>query len=248
MRKGDTNRGEEFIYKLSLNEEFEKDIAATRAAFGIPERGIKTTKEEWIWSHSDAMDTFEYFDTLKKFCQSHKIPMGYEHSLESYILYGINSKLKLAEPTVARIVHPQKIKLTALKNSIEGYYQRHGEPYAKILVFGNGSKSDVLRYIEKNWSDVEDVLKKQGWNKLRKIKKTIYKERNIFIKQLWRKSINDLQELADQRDSAGAPHNSRYRDLLIQIILKKEFGEIGEGYIRKISSKNLFALLLYSRD
>jgi hypothetical protein len=153
--------------------------------------------------------------------------------IDDYIFFGeIRSKAnKQLPPSVVfeRYAHRADMNL----GDVEEFYKETGEPYAKLFILGNASKSDVLDYINKNWEKVEEILTEQrGIRKV--VRKTIYKKRNREIKEWWHKPIAELRKEADKIDPERAPHISGCKELLIKKILRKEYGYIGENYIKKI--------------
>ena len=54
-------------------------------------------------------------------------------------------------------VLPPAHTLDADDVDLEDFYKEHKEPYAKILVFGDNTKSEVLGYLEQNWDEVEKI-------------------------------------------------------------------------------------------
>ncbi|MDD5760360.1 MAG: hypothetical protein PHI06_14935, partial [Desulfobulbaceae bacterium] len=164
-------------------------------------------------------------DTWDRLCKKYRIPFAYAFYLHDYISY--SRTFPDHDVSFVTIGQPTKHTFEPFDPDHEGYYQRRGEPYAKLLISGDGHKSDVLKYIENNWDKIEDILKEQGWTRPKKIRKTINKDRNRLVKQLWLCSTKELQKLADLNDT-------KYKDRLIQKVLKKRGISLSEGYIRKL--------------
>lgn len=221
MRKSDRpNPGEEFFYKLSLGPEFEKDLRRERIGIGIPKNGFKTKEEQQYWLRKNSKKIITISTVWQRLRARYKIPKSYLFPyLNSYLFFG---KIPNWKPPVAQIGSP----VDNLENDIENYID---EPYAKVIIFGNATKSDAIKFITEEWDNIEKILKKQGWSRPPKIRRTIHKERNILIKQLWRKPKRGLQKELNSITTQ--------KELLIQRILKKRgFVDVNEGYIRKMSS------------
>lgn len=232
MKKGDRpNPGEELLYHLSGNQEFQQDLLKARKFLGIPEEGFPDEDmcKKWL-KDGNALDLLSadlYFQ------KKYKISIAYRFYIDDYIFFGeIRSKVnKQLPPSVVfeRYAHRADMDL----GDVEEFYKETGEPYAKLFILGNASKSDVLDYINKNWEKVEEILTEQrGVRKV--VRKTIYKKRNLDIVKWCGKTIIELRNEANRIDPEHAPHKSNYKELLIQKILRKKYGYIGESYIKKI--------------
>ena len=228
MKKGDgPNPGVEFLYKLYGEQGFRQDIIGARKHLGIPEGGfIEDGMDEKWMKDNHIFDLMAVESYLQK---KYKISIAYIWQLSDYIFFGeIRNKANMKIPpsvVIEKYAHRKDIGL----GDVEEFYKETAEPYVKLYILGNASKSDILGFINKNWKEIEDVLVEQRGER-RMIRTTTYKGRNQLIKELICKSIEELQKEAES--------HSRYKDLLIQkILLKRGFGAVNEGYIRKMGSK-----------
>lgn len=218
------NPGVEIFHKLSLKEEFGKDLIEARKVLGIPERGFKEQVERLNW-YEQPHDSLLLIDMWLKLRKKHKIPLAHMLALEDYLFFDRAGAITQQIPEPALILPPAHT-LDEDDPDMEEFYSRNDEPYVKLIIPGSSTKSDILDFLRENWSRVEDVLKQQGWTRPRRIRKTEEenRKRDKRIKELWRKTKKELGN-----------EDAHYKDLLIQKILKQEgFGDVNEGYIRKV--------------
>jgi hypothetical protein len=72
----------------------------------------------------------------------------------------------------------------------------------------NASKRDVLDFIEKNWSNVENLLKKSTDYKKRNIRTRKYDDRDKFIiEQSNEKTANEIVRMVNDNDLFGSKQN-----------------------------------------
>lgn len=240
-RKGDkkVNPGEEYLYKLSLDPKFNEDLITERINLGIPQDGFTIDSNDFSnWLKTSGKDVVDITDVWNNISKKYKISSLFSSYLNDYLFFGKNrthEKINI----VARILPPTKQDFESIDFDMdaEKHLQLRNEPYARLIIFGNGRKSDVIKYIEKNWGEVENVLKQQGWTPRPVIRRTQFKERNKLIKELLQKTTSELQKIANSKNKIKT--NIKYKDLLIQQILKNEgYNHISEGYIRKMNSSN----------
>jgi hypothetical protein len=221
MKKGDRpNPGEEFLYKLSGDKEFQQDVYKARIQLRIPPEGYadKEMRHDWLKKH----DVFDLLAIEMHLQKKYKISIAFQYHLDDYIFFGKTHKE--TNKTIAPVVidtYAHKMDL----GDVEEFYKKTGEAYAKLFILGNSSKSEVLSFINTNWEKIESILREQRGEK-KVLRKTIYKERNQRIKKLWRMPTKELQKMAGS--------DSSYKDSLIQKILENEGVHVTDGYIRKI--------------
>jgi len=231
--KGDTlNKGEEFLYKMFLDPAFQNDLEISREFLGIPKGGFDKEEErqQWFESENKKENTEpKAMSEILRIQKKYKIPVSYLFGLNDYLFFNDARNMSWQKFSVATILPPAHT-LDSDDVDLEDFYRDNSEPYAKLLIFGNGTKNDVINYIRKYWKEVEEILKKQDWKPQGKVRKTIYKDRNRLIKELWHTPANEL------RKETGT--TTTFKDLLIQQVLKKRgYGEIDDGYIRKLCKK-----------
>ena len=215
MKRGDSiNSGVEFFYKLSLRPEFQQDLIDIRKRLGISEKGyinLETRKKLWIdFKHANILELLGEEIYLKK---RYEIPFPYWQFIDDYIFFGkptnaLNNDLPMA------MLSPTK--------EIEEFYQEMNEPYITLLIFSNATKTKLADFIRKNWKEIE-IEKQKG----KRIRKAIYKDRNLLIKKLWQKSTKELQQ------EFGLTGKNK-EHLIVEIVGKKEMGTLKNGYIRKM--------------
>lgn len=236
MPKGDrSNPGEEFLYKLSLKPEFQLDLINARKRLEIPDNGFSNGQEKTN-RFKQPLKIILFISTLESLSRDYKIPKPYIGILDRYVCFNDVFSKKQGLPDVASIEPPAGM-LKPTDINMESYYWESAQPYAKLLIFGSSRKSDVIKFIEKNWNKVEEILKKQGWTRPKTVRRTLFKKRNQRIKELYMiRSVEELQKIADPEGDQETSTKQRY--LLIQNILRKEgYGEVDDGYIRKMGSK-----------
>lgn len=232
MKKGGINKGDEFIYKLTFNDEFVKDIEVARIRFKIPQRGVTTEEEYQKIVDAGVLEDINAVKLVGSIKRKFKIPLAYSPALECYLFFGADKNYLAGEP------EPDFVSIQSPRdNFFEKLLDEKDAAYVKILVLENGTKNDVLKCIENKWHEVEEIFKKQGATKPKRVRQTPNKERTWRIRELWRKPINELRRTAETVDPARKPFDRTPKDILIQIILRSEFGQIDDGYIRKIGPK-----------
>ena len=119
---------------------------------------------------------------------------------------------------------------------IEKLYDATSEPYVKLFIFANASKTKVVNFIKKNWREIELTLN-INIHKDKRTRETIYKKRNQTIRELWREPLKELQREAKINEATII---TKERDLLIaRILIKRGLAEkeLSGGYIRKIANE-----------
>ncbi|MFA5124453.1 MAG: hypothetical protein WC473_01320 [Patescibacteria group bacterium] len=231
MAKGEqANRSEEYLYKLSLNDKFQADVLELRRILGIPSEGVKDQDDRQKCFADTTKDIF-VLDALFYLQEKYKVPLDYVFHLDDFIFFGKSTgDKKFQLPgyyySSAKIL-PPKHTLEPDDVDLEEFYKDHKEPYVKILVFGDSTKSEVLGYLNQNWNQVEKILTQQGWKPQKRVRKTVHKERNRLIKELYKKTKKELEK------EYGT--TSQSKELLISKIMDKlGYGYVDDGYIRKI--------------
>ena len=224
--KGDgPNAAEEFLHRLSLREDFRKELLRARKILGIPQEGFFDEEAEKEWN-GDALELLETWMDLMKI---YKIPVPYQPMLNDYLFF--NKAVHHVRSSVLVVDVPSFDGETDL----EELYKGMGEPYAKVLIFKNATKSAVLKEIKKNWWTIAGVLNILGTKKKR-VRETKNKERNIFIYNLWRKSSHELREELSKLGVDLPP--KLYKENLIQRILAaRGYGNVGIATIKKTPSR-----------
>ncbi len=223
------NHAEEYLYKLSTKTKFGELLTEVRRKMDIPIDGIGETIE-WKKEHekllNDPKKAFDLliFTELAQF--KYKIPLAYSPYISVYLCFGFIPN-EFEEPFGVRVLAPSYMaNLDDLYGEKEIHKYFPHEPYARLIVFGTSTKSEVIKFIEENWDEVEEVFKKQGWSRPKKIRQTVHKKRNYLVQGLWHKPTNELREIAGLK--------SGYKDTLIQKILSDQGIQMTEGHIRKL--------------
>jgi|SRR3989338_2614191 len=174
------NPAEEFLYNLSLRRDFQRDLQLNRLVLDIPQMGFTKEEERQKWFKSQkGLEGLNYLSVTQLIAEKYKIPLDYQIGLDSYIFFGDDRILQMTNQWGLAQILPPAHTLEADDVDLERSYQEEKEPYAKIIVPGNSSKEEILKYIRKNWNKVEEILKKQGWTPKKRIRRTIYKERKV---------------------------------------------------------------------
>jgi hypothetical protein len=219
------NPGEELFYKLSLKAGFQNDLEKARRLLQIPKDGFTNEDEHFLWQCSPGKPKLS-FAVIFRLREKYKIPISYLHLLSSYLHFGEARAVTQEKQDVLSVLPPAHL-LEPGSFDLESYYREHNEPYVRLIILGNGTKSAVLKSIDDNWGEIEAMLKGQGVTRPKRVRETKYKKRNKRIKELWRKTKKELGN-----------ENATYKDSLIRAILKREgFGDVDDGYIRKIGSE-----------
>jgi len=239
--KGDApNPGEEFFYKLSLRPDFNQFLIDFRKKVGIPKNGLGRAgkwEEKWDRLISKSNIAFHILVSAEHVQTRYKIPKAYAQFIRFYICFGYIPD-EFNKSDIARICPPVHILSPGNideEQELRSYFSY--EPYAKILIFESGSKSDVLKFIKENWSAVEKIIEKQRGFSRKRVRKTIYKYRGQVVKKLWRKPLKELQRKA-KTDETTIMTNER--DLLVAKILVKlglAKKELSGGCIRRIANE-----------
>lgn len=228
------NPGEEFFYKLSLKAAFEEDLIAARQKLKIPSEGFADEEEHLIWQSKPGNPRLR-FDITFHLQKKYGIPLAYLQLLNAYLLFG-ETRIVIKEKQSIVTILPPAYLYSPGSLDMEDYLREHNEPYVRVLILGNGRKSDVLKSIENSWDEIEEYLKSQGWTRPKKVRTTIHKDRNKLIKKLWRKPIQELRDEVRSYDPNNK-YEPKYREILIQRILKhRGYGTVPDTTIKKIGS------------
>lgn len=226
-----TNKAIELLYELSLRDDFQKDIRKARKLLKIPLYGFKSVEEK---NNGDPFDAFSFTATMLNLLEKYQIPDVYWVPLQEYLefdrLETKEDQIKLVG-FVDRWVHREDDR----SDPMEEWYKYRKQPFVKLIIFGNNTKSDVHAFIDKNWKIMEEILTEQGDEPKRvRRKKDENKERDRIIIELSKKTKKELNAGLKRK----LTHGAKYKELLIQAKMEElGYGEINEGYIRKIISK-----------
>ncbi len=230
MKKGDRpNPGEEFLYKLDGQAKFHDVLLNWRKIIGIPDQGLgKEVKWEKEWERliSNDRTAVKIMAAAQNLQWKFKIPMTYFRFIYLYLCFGYVPSEFWGENEFVKILKPDSLLNPGGDNEEKDLITIFREPYVKLLIPGTSRMSDVTDYLTKHWNKVEEILKLQGWEKPKPIRKTIHKQRNLLIKELWRKPTRELQKEAE--------FVSSYKERLIQKIMRKKGYKMTEGQIRKL--------------
>jgi len=234
MKKGDgPNAGEEFFYKLSRSREFQQDLIRARKQLGIYEKGFSDPRtREKLWIKNKHADMFGLFGIELHLKEKYKIPTPYWQFIDDYIFFGqivSTTKNKIPVAMVAPNTPPGF-------GSIEDFYDANNEPYVKLFIFNNASKTKVVDFVKNNWREIELGLNINIHN-TKRVRTTIYKKRNRTIRELWKVPLVELQREAQ---TGGDKIITKERDLLVSKILVKRGltpSELSGGTIRRIANE-----------
>jgi hypothetical protein len=239
MEKGDnkTNKAIEFLYKLSTRSDFINDIKEIKKKLKIPDNGFKAIDDQERLKWFKKTNTL---DLMKKYLfirEKYSIPIAYNSVLQEYIETG-KLETKRKQDELSAFIDP----VAHIKNTgnAEDYFREIGEPFAKIIILGNNSKTDVINFIDNNWEKIEDVFLEQGHIVGKRVRKSTNKNRDSLIIELSRKPIKELRDRLIKKGGSfikGEPKENIISKLLpLENKTKPYYAK--SGYIRKIIQKN----------
>src|SRR3989344_8778353 len=163
--KGDgqkTNKASEFLYRLSLDQDFQEDIEFLRKRFEITPVPIKVLHSEnrpnWITQENST----EWFVAILEIMKKYSIPQPFYVPLTEFI--------ETNDPDAtytSRLDHVGFIDRYAYRKEMgsvidnEKFFIDRGVPFVKIILFGNNSKTDVKNFIDSKWKEIEKILEEQ---------------------------------------------------------------------------------------
>lgn len=240
MKKGGkkTNKAIELLYKLSFRDDFKQDIEQTRHMLGIPKKGFKNMKYEdnlkWI---KDKKTAVNFNKMTFSFIEKYSIPHSYHWMFQEYLQTGKLETRQTGNEQVA-FIDPTAHKTEFPLGFLDYHYRKSGEPFVKLFIFGNNSKTDVKKFIDKYWKNIEDSFLEQGCKLGKRVRKTINKDRDILIIKLSKKPIKELRKKLEQKGGSFLKSDSR-DDIISKLLIlesPKSF-RAKSGYIRKIIQK-----------
>ena len=227
-----TNKAIEFLYRLSLEDDFQNDIKKIRISLGIPPDGYAAPEDRSAGvRRSDSMVFFASMMSLMKKCE---IPQAYWCALQHYLEmnnFEIREKPIDLIGFIDRWVHRDDDKNAPSEN----WFKYKKEPFVKIILFGNNSKSDVHAFIDKNWWLIEEILLEQG-SEFKRVrgKKDENRPRDSLIIKLAKESREHLITGLKQK-----PLNpkSKYKNTLIRLRIEELGYNVSDESIGKIIFK-----------
>ena len=222
-----TNKAIELLYRLSLRVDFQKDIEKARIILNIPSHGFSSYRERQ--ESINNIDSILFTDQILNILKKYKISLAYYVPLQEYLEMGkIKTKTKQEEfvAVIDDFAHRNDID----SGNLEEFYREFGEPFAKVLILGNSTKSDVIDFINRNWNKIQSILAEQGNNPNQRIrkKKDKNKDRDKNIIELSKETTENLKK------QLGNPIGTLYKEDLIKKIMERDGYHISDGYIRKI--------------
>ncbi len=232
MKKGDdTNPGEERFYKLWLSPSFKQDILEARKNLGITEIGYREQKtREELWIKFKKTKILELLGEEIRIKEKYKIPTPYFDFIDDYIFFG-KPMNALREKSPVALLSPTK--------ELEEFYNEIYEPTAKLLIFESATQEKVIEFVKKNWREIELTLNKNIHDNKR-VRKTLNKERNQLIRELWKKPIAELQgEVIGVSKNNDVPTTRERDSLVAKILVIRNITpkELRGGFIRKIAKQ-----------
>lgn len=238
--KGDnkTNKAIEFLYNLSLNDNFIKDINEAKKFLKIPEKGFKGfTDDDRLKLINNKKTAMDLMGAILHLAKKYSIPLAYHSVFQEYIETG-KLETKRRQDEFVAFIDPTAHRTDFNPGHVEDYYNATGEPFAKLIILGNNSKTDVMNFIDKNWEKIEEVFLEQGHDVNKRVRNKIYKNRDAQIIILSKKSPQELRQ--ELKSSNVEIIGINYKEDLIRKLLKLDkYGgsSVSSGYIRKILGK-----------
>ncbi len=211
-----TNKAIEFLYNFTFDDDFIKDVKEARKLLE---------------------NQVAFFGFSMHILKKYSIPLAYSQVLQEYIKSGNLETTRTQDEFVA-FIDPTAHKTDFEPANAEDYYRINGEPFAKLIILGNNSKTDVMNFIDKNWSKIEDVFLEQGHDINKRVRHKAYKKRDQQIITFSRKKIKELRDELKLNDIEII--GTKYKEDLISKLLKlNKYGNfsVTSGYIRRIISK-----------
>lgn len=240
MAKGDgPNPAEEMLFRLSLDTDFTNDLKRARKSLGVPSGGLDPgDKLRWLQKNrARGLDLLAVEFNLQK---KYGIPLAFQLLLTDYILCNKPTRKNIPKDPPVLIDKYAHVKDDPRRSNMEDLYMEFGEPFVKLFIFGGGTKTEVLDFIKKNWSEIECLLVEQGAaprNATSRVRKVLYKDRDRIIRELWKWPAKALrQEILALGGEMPSPRMRFFKDILVRKLLQLKYDiRVSESYIRKIS-------------
>jgi hypothetical protein len=167
-----------------LRDDFQADIQAARDDLGIPKSGFQNAQERELWANK--LNGLDFFSVISHLLEKYSISVAYYVPLQEYIelnkLQTNTHQIDLVA-MIDEYAHKED-----LESPIEDLYREWRQPFVKMILFGNGSKSDVHDFIDKNWKHIEDIFLEQGKQIGQRVRVKREKERDRLIIELSKQS------------------------------------------------------------
>jgi hypothetical protein len=226
-KKGGVQKAVEAIKKLVFNKGFRADIRKSRQMLGIPPDGFLEWEEANDFARKNTMDLFGHTVGL---LEKYDLPLTYWIELSRYIESNNPETGRTAADTTIAIEYPDSEYSTDLGKLYTGFKQ----PYVKVYILDASSKEEVAAQINKNWKEIEQSLRNQGWQDrgTRSAKNWL---RDSRILQLSEKNKDELEEMLE-----GNPGVYTNKVDLIAAIMHQEHGYSGvtNEIVKKITTHN----------
>jgi hypothetical protein len=238
--KGDkkTNKAIELLHSLYFRDDFMQDLEQTRQILKIPKKGFKNMKYgdnlKWI---KDKKTAVNFNKMTFSFMKKYSIPHRYHWVFQEYLQTGKLETRQTGNEQVA-FIDPTAHKAEFPLGLLDYHYRASGEPFVKLFIFGNNSKTDVKNFIDKYWKNIEDSFLEQGCKLGKRVRKTINKDRDILIIKLSKKPIKELRKKLERKGGEVSKSDSK-EDIISKLLIlerPKPF-RAKSGYIRKIIQK-----------
>lgn len=216
---------EEIVNRVTKRIGFQKDMKIIRKTFDIPENGFINHQlaERW-WKNKLNIDFYKALDGI---IIEHKLPLGSQNLLESYILINdFNFLPKL--PNDFFNCEFEEQNLYQEKTPLEKKWDKSGKKYIRVYINEDCSLPMTKKYLETHWQ---------------------YIKKYIFLKtkgqKIIRRSRNDKRDelvwyyYQQTREKLGLKRGD-YKDIKVAKILDSEHGV-------KISPENVRIIALRVR-
>lgn len=247
---GGDKRAKEIFARALKRKSFKETIKVLRQKYWISPNDYLTEQEadNWICTREFAVirttllndssegklvkEWLELDEDLSLILKEYDLPATMRYILRYYFLTDkLDSRSKLPFFSCA-LAYPTVVSDHIF--SEETYWRQSAEKYIRLLIHSSASKPMVLEYVEKNWGEIESMLRsdkvKKSKQKSKRIRTSPKAERNTIIFRLY--------ETASNEELGMKPEVNKYRDIAIAKRMNKMgYPEVTPEIVRNVASK-----------
>lgn len=218
MKKGDT-KSDEIFFRLTLKEDFQKEVAECRTVFGIPNKGFPPDEEAKNWHRHLPFDVYGAFlRRLEAILESRNLSQTFQNILEEYVLTNGTKILYPERPYPLCDFDNSGIRATELR--------KKKVPFVSLLIYDNASLPEVQKHLKDTWEYVGNSLEEQRGRPAQRIRNSSHKERDREILELYEKSRVELG--LNKKD---------LKEVRVATLISDKYGHIEPEHVKKIVAR-----------
>lgn len=228
-----TNKLDELCHRVYITKDFQIDLARIRGRFDIPDTGFAGAKayDTWYAKSTDRQNR-DFYEDCTDMVTKYRLPPDAQLRLKDYILFGTSNLRPESLDVWVPLEELNGVCEVELSHKSTEQWAKSGIPFTRLIISGDATQRDVLKYVRSHWKIIQNVLDVQrGTEKKRLIRPVRDRKMQEEILELNKLSIQELRKMAP-------PGEYEYKDMAIAAILNSRHQKtITSDNVRKIVTR-----------